>query len=282
MVKFAAMLLCTALCVLMHPLSAEESQKVAIIGTGDMGDSLGPRLARTGYQVVYGSREPARSAVVKLVEKTGSKALATTQKEAAQQADIVILAIPWPAMEKVAQNLGNLDGKIVIDISTPIQQAEDGYLESMVATSSAQMIQGWNPGAKVVKTLFAGSNVIDDPLTLGGRVTSFVAADDRHAKEVVARMLKDLGLEPLDAGPLRHAQEIEAFARLWFVPVLQKRPQGFELALLPSNYWHCIWQDEWYAPVGDSGSLAQFPPAEVVSKPCPARQDARGASNAMR
>ena len=118
--------------------------------------------------------------------------------------------------------------------------------------------------------MLGGSNVIDDPMTLGRRVTSFVAADDREAKEVVARLVAELGLQPLDAGPLRNAREIEAWARLWFVPVLQKRKQGFELAVLPSNYWYCIWQNDWYAPGGDSGNLAKFPDPENPPEPCPA------------
>jgi predicted dinucleotide-binding enzyme len=269
--RYSAILLLLLLIATPVHLSALERETVAIIGTGDMGDSIGPRLAQKGFRVIYGSREPTQESVQELVSITGNNAMATTQKEAAQQAEIVILVVPWPAMEQVAQSLGKLEGKILIDVSIPIRQAEDGYLESTVPTSSAQLIQGWNPGATVVKTLLAGSNVIDDPMTLGGRVTTFIAADDQNAKEVVARIVSDLGLEPLDAGPLRHAQEIEAWARLWFVPVLQKRKQGFELAVLPSSYWHCIWQDEWYAPVGDSDNLAVFPEPEARAKPCPSK-----------
>ena len=250
-------------------LYAQDRETVAVIGTGDMGDSIGPKLAEIGYRVVYGSRDPTRESIQALVSRTGTDASATPQKQAAQEAEIVFLVVPWPAMEQVAQNLGNLDDKIVIDVSTPSRQAEDGYLESMVETSSAEMIQSWNPGAKVVKTLLAGSNVIDDPLTLGGRVTSFIAADDREAKEFVARIVAQLGLEPLDAGPLRHAQEIEAWARLWFVPVLQKRKQGFELGVVPSNYWYCIWNDDWFESVGDSDNLATFQDLQKPLRPCP-------------
>lgn len=268
MIKYATIFLCMAFTAVPMYSNALDRETVAIIGTGDMGDSIGPKLAEKGYAIIYGSRDPASDSVQDLIGRTGANASATTQKEAAQSAGIVVLVVPWPAMETVAQNIGNLNGKIVIDVSIPIRQAADGYLESMVATSSAQMIQDWNPGARVVKTLLAGSNVIDDPMVLGGRVTSFIAADDRDAKEVVARIVKGLGLEPLDAGPLRNAQAIEALARLWFVPVLQKRKQGFELAVLPSNYWHCIWEDEWYEPVGDSKNLAQFPEPEVPPKPC--------------
>ncbi len=267
MIKYAFICIYVALSAISTVSYALEREVVALIGTGDMGDSIGPRLAQKGYRIIYGSRDPARDSVRELVKRTGSNATAASQKDAAQQADIVVLVVPWPAMETVARNLGAMDGKILVDASIPSRQAADGYLESMVETSSAEMIQAWNPAARVVKTLFAGSNVIDNPLSLGGRVTSFVAADDRGAKEIVARIISDLGLVPLDAGPLRNAQAIEAFARLWFVPVLQKRTQGFELALLPSNYWHCIWDDSWYKPVGDSETLAEFPD-QAPPTPC--------------
>ncbi len=266
--RYLASLFCCLLAVSGTVPYAQSREAVAVIGTGDMGDSIGPKLAEMGYRVVYGSRDPTRESVQALVSRSGADARATTQKRAAKEAGIVFLVVPWPAMEQVAQNLGNLDDKIVIDVSTPSRQAEDGYLESMVETSSAEMIQGWNPGARVVKTLLAGSNVIDEPLTLGGRVTSFIAADDRNAKEVVAGIVAKLGLQPLDAGPLRHAREIEALARLWFVPVLQKRKQGFEMAILPSNYWYCIWNDDWFKPVGDSANLATFPELENPPEPC--------------
>lgn len=247
---------------------SQDRESVAVIGTGDMGDSLGPKLAQLGYQVIYGSRDPTRESVQDLIERTGASASATTQEEAAQAAEIVLLAVPWPPMEQVAQNLGNLDGKILIDISTPFRQAEDGYMESLVETSSAEMIQAWNPGASVVKTLLASSNVIDDPKALGGPIATLVAADDREAKEIVAGIVAELGMVPLDAGPLRHAREIEGFARLWFVPVLQRRSQAWESAIRPSSFWACNWEDDWSEPVGDSDNLARFPEPETPPVPC--------------
>lgn len=94
---------------------------VAIIGTGDMGDSLGPRFAELGYPVVYGSRHPASEKSKNLVMLTGEGARITTQMDAPQAAEIVVLAVGWPAMETVARNLGSLDGKIVIDMSMPVE-----------------------------------------------------------------------------------------------------------------------------------------------------------------
>ncbi len=249
-------------------VTAQPRETIAVIGTGDMGDSLGPRFAQLGYKVTYGSRDPARDSVVELVRRTGHGASATTQREAVIDADIVVLAVPWPPMEQVAQNLGNLDGKIVIDISTPDRQAEDGYMESLVETSSGEMIQEWNPGARVVKTVLVSSIVIDDPTVLGGPISTHIAADNREAKEVVARLVHELGLIPLDAGPLRHAREIEGLVRLWYVPILQGRSQAWELGLRPNYYWPCIWQDDWSEPVGDKENLAQIPQPEIPRDAC--------------
>ncbi len=243
---------------------------VGIIGTGDMGDSLGPRFAELGYRVVYGSRNPDSEKSQNLVAMTGKNASITTQVLAAQAADIIVLAVPWPAMETVAQNLGSLDGKIVIDISMPVEQAEDGYYVSIVATSSAEMIQSWNPGARVVKAFATqASYVIDDPDVVGGPVTVPIAADDRAAKEQVARIVAAMGLDPVDAGPLRLSREIEALQRLYMVPLLQRRSAAWEPYFRRSSFWECIWLDDWSDPVADADDLADIPETQDPPRPCP-------------
>ena len=86
-------------------VNAAPKGTVAVIGTGDMGDSFGPRLAVLGYRIVYGSRNPGSDKVIALVERPGHGATATSQKEAAQQADVVLLAIPWPVLSTRAITL---------------------------------------------------------------------------------------------------------------------------------------------------------------------------------
>ena len=255
-------------------LASESSRQVtvAIIGTGDMGDSLGPRFAQLGYRVVYGSRNPDSERSQQLVVATAHNARITTQKEAAQQGEIVVLAIPWPAMINVAQNLGSLDGKIVIDISTAAEQAEDGYFTSVVETSSAEMIQKWNPGARVVKAFAAqASYVVDDPTVVGGPVSVPIAADDRQAKEIVAKIVQSMGMDPFDAGPLRYSKEIEALARLYMVPLLQRRTAAWEPYFRRSYFWECEWTDEYSDPVVDHDRLAEIPETQGPPRPCPGR-----------
>jgi len=248
---------------------AAEQQTVAVIGTGDMGDSLGPRFAALGYRVVYGSRDPASEKVQALVEMTGPTASAASQQEAAEQGDIVLTLVPWPPMEKVAQSLGDLTGKIIIDVSMPFEQGEDGYPQKMVATSSAEIIQGFNPGARVVKAWATlGSQVIDDTGAVDGPISVPIASDDREAKEIVAKIVAAMGLDPVDFGPLRMAREIETLQMIYMIPLVQVRDEAWEFYFRRSNYWPCQEPEGWYEPVYDKGNLASIPRTQGEPRPC--------------
>jgi predicted dinucleotide-binding enzyme len=269
--SFASTFLAAAFCAL--TCNAAETETVAVIGTGDMGDTLGPRLAGIGYQVIYGSRDPQGEKVRDLVARTGHAASASAQAEAAAKADIVVLAIPWPAMEKVAQSLGDLKGKIVIDISMPFGQGKDGYPEPSMPTSSAEMIQQWNPGARVVKTFATmGSGIIDEPQSAGGIVSLPIASDDKGAKEKVAGIVAALGLDPVDFGPLRMARDIETLQRIYMIPLVQNRPWNWEFYFRRADQYRCYISGdhnaEAAAPAFDAGSLASFPEKGQQAAPC--------------
>lgn len=233
------------LCISAYGLTEESSQSdkevIAIIGTGDMGDSFGPRLADLGYTIIYGSRNPDSERVTALVEKTGYGASAMTSDKAGRNADIVLLAIPWEPMEQIIKSLGDMEGKTIIDLSWPASElAEDGYYEMTVKPSGAEVIQSWIPKAMVVKAFgTTGTNIIDDPNEAGGMVTIPIASDHRRAKEVTARIAAELGLDPVDAGPLRMARNIEAMMELYVVPHIQGRETGWEFYFRRTNYWQC-------------------------------------------
>jgi predicted dinucleotide-binding enzyme len=270
MKRIAFEILCAALILCVPFVGAAERETIAIIGTGDLGDSFGQRLARLGYPVVYGSRTPDSDRVEALVALTGHGSSATTQVEAAQRGDIIFLPITWPAMETAAQSLGNLDGKIVIDVSIPWTQGDDGYPETMVETSSAELIQKWNPGAKVVKGLGTMSSmIIDNPATLDGIVTIPLASDHRNAKERVARLVDELGLDPVDFGPLRMARAIEAMQIIYMIPLLQRRTEEWEFFFRRNADWVCKWEDDWSIPVFDADELAEMPEKQDPPIPCP-------------
>jgi 8-hydroxy-5-deazaflavin:NADPH oxidoreductase len=260
--SFASSYLAAVFCAL--TCNAAETETVAVIGTGDMGDTLGPRFAELGYRVVYGSRDPQSEKVQRLVARTGNAASAAAQAEAAAEADIVVLAIPWPAMETVAQSLGDLKGKIVIDISMPFRQGKDGYPEPLMPASSAEMIQQWNPGARVVKTLATmGSGIIDEPQRAGGTVSLPIASDDKAAKEKVAGIIAAMGLDPVDFGPLRMAREIEALQQIYMIPLVQNRPWNWEFYFRRSDQYGCYISGDHNAEAAvrayDADNLALFP-----------------------
>lgn len=247
-----------------------ERETIAIIGTGDMGDSFGPRLAELGYTVVYGSRTPESDKTKAVVESTGHGATAATQIEAAQSGDIIILAVGWPAMRTVAQNLGDLSGKLVIDISIPWTQGYDGYPDSQVSSSSAELIQEWNPDAKVVKALGTMSSLIlDDPTAAAGIVTVPIASSHGQARERVAQIVDELGLDPVDFGPLRMARYIEAMQFLYMIPILQRRDEHWEFFFRRTSDWNCKWQDDWSTPVYDANVLPDMPEKQDPPAPCP-------------
>lgn len=275
-------LVCTALFIFLSAEfsqtanSTESKEAVAVIGTGDMGDSFGPRLAALGYQVVYGSRNPESDKVKNLLELTGHGATATTQEAAAQQAEIVLLAIPWPAMETVAQNLGDLSGKVVIDMSWPPSEVdEDGYYRVAIETSAAELIQDWNPDALVVKAfLTVWSHVIDDPSTSAGPVSIPIASDSRYAKEKTGQLVADLGLDPVDVGPLRFARNIESLTEMVLVPDSQGREEYWNISFPRANYAVCHGyegdgSDSEEAPVVDANDLAIMPRTRPPLEPCP-------------
>ncbi|MDJ0760868.1 MAG: NAD(P)-binding domain-containing protein [Woeseiaceae bacterium] len=250
---------------------ADEDYTIAIIGTGNMASALGPNLAQAGHTVVYGSRDPDRESVAELIARTGENASATTQAEAAVQADIVILAVPWFAVERLIPALGNLDGKIIIDITTGDRQGADGYPELAVETSTSEMIQEWAPAARIVKTPFAGAQTVRNQIVATRPVITYLAADDRKAKEIVAGLAIELNFFPLDAGPLRMAKTIDHLGLLYLTPLVQGRELIYGGSGVPvlNLELSCIPKDGWFEPVADAGDLAKFPNLENVSIECP-------------
>jgi hypothetical protein len=213
---------------------ADASETIAVIGTGSVGGALGERWGRNGHTIIYGSRDPARPAVRELVARSGKLASAASPAEAVRQAQIILFAVPWTAAEASAKSLGDLKGRIVLDATNPLTFDARGLVELPVVHSGAEQLQGWLPGATVVKafnTLNYG--VMSDPSVAGGPVSIPLATDDAAARKRVAPLVSELGLEPFDAGPLKNSRYLEGMALLYVDLGTRPAAQSFEYHLRP-------------------------------------------------
>ena len=206
----SSILLSSAVAVCGLGSAGAAAETVAMIGTGNVGAALGRRFAANGHTIVYGSRNPSAADVRELVAATGNGAAAASQAEAAAQADIVVLAVPWSAAEDVVRALPDLRGKVVVDPTNPRVMASDGFADYPIDDSNAERIARLAPGAHVVKAFSTlGAETMLDPALARGPVTVPIVGDDRAAKERVAVLAREIGLEAVDVGPLRHARIIE-------------------------------------------------------------------------
>jgi predicted dinucleotide-binding enzyme len=189
--------------------------QIAIIGTGNVGSAIARGLKGRGHVVTLGVREASRPDIVALAKEVGARL--TDPQEAAQSAEVVILALPWDKAESAVRALGDLTGRTVIDCMNPLAMI-DGVLSLAIGhtTSGAEQVQSWLPAARVVKTLNqVGAEIMQDNANLPHRPVQFMAGNDPDAKIKVAILLADLGFEPLDAGDLVRARILEPFAMVW-------------------------------------------------------------------
>jgi len=206
--------------------------KLAIIGAGNVGGTLGTAWAnKGGHEIFFGVTNPQSDKTQALLRPLGGKAHAGSAAEAAAFSDVIVLTTPWQAAEAAIRSMGDLAGKIILDATNPLAMGPDGLeLEIGHAISGGEKVQGWAKGASVFKTLnTTGFGNMAEPIFHGVKSVMFVAGDDAANKPKVMDLVGGLGFEMIDAGPLRNARLLEAHAMLWIDLALQ-RGQGRDWA----------------------------------------------------
>jgi predicted dinucleotide-binding enzyme len=190
--------------------------RIGILGSGLMGGKLGTIFARTGHEVVF-SYARSLSKLEKLAREAGGNAHAGSPKEAAQNADAVVLAVHWSRVDEVLKQADSLTGKVVLTCSLPMNEA-DTELVVAHTSSGAEELAKKARGAAVISAFGSVPSEVLFPVFeargTGTPPNLLYCADDDEAKEVATGLIRDVGFEPTDAGPLRSARYIEPFTML--------------------------------------------------------------------
>jgi predicted dinucleotide-binding enzyme len=196
-----------------------------------MGGKLGTIFARAGHEVIF-SYARSEHKLERLAREAKNKARHGTPSEAAQEADAVLLAVHWSRLDDVLKQAGDLSGKAVVTCSLPLN---DDNTELVVAhtSSGAEALAKMIPNARVVCAFnTVPSEVLFDVYEARRKATrpSLVyCGDDSSSKRVAAELIRDVGFDPVDVGPLRIARYTEPFALL-IAQIAYEGKDGPELA----------------------------------------------------
>ncbi|MEP6964636.1 MAG: NAD(P)-binding domain-containing protein [Polaromonas sp.] len=187
--------------------------KVTVIGAGNMGAAFVKQLTLAGHQVSVTARSPEKA---QALAAANSGASAVAAANAAAQADVIVLATGYDDAVNALKSVGNLSGKVVIDITNPLTADYMG-LTLGHSTSAAEEIARAVPEAEVVKafnTVFA--QVLSDGADFGkGQTVSvFVASDSERARQTAKALAESMGFRTVDAGGLKNARYLEPLAGL--------------------------------------------------------------------
>jgi len=197
--------------------------KVTIVGAGNMGRGIGTRVVAGGHELEIVDREPADAGAL-AAELGGSTS--ALEPGAPFGGEVIVFAVYYPGIkEAVGQYADQIAGKVVVDITNPVDTNTWDRLATAPGSSSAEEVAALvSDGTSVVKAF----NTNFSPTLVAGEVAGqpldvFIAGDDEAAKQQVSQLASDGGLRPLDVGPLARAQQLE---HLGFLHISVQQPLG--------------------------------------------------------
>eukprot|EP00605_Chrysophyceae_sp_TOSAG23-4_P000226 GSChrysophyteH1.ASY1.ANO1.263.1 assembled CDS len=200
-------------------MSAFSSLKIAIVGTGSVGSSLGGNLLKAGHTVVFGARDPSSEKTQAAVAKLpGATVLSVT--EAVAGAEAVILAVPGMRTQEqynaCAASLGaGAEGKVVIDATNPLTAFPELAVLWDGNTSGGEMCAAALPKSAVFKAFnTTGAENMRDPTGQTGAL-HMLFAGDKTKVDTAAAVISGVGFTPKYVGPIRYARNLESIAELW-------------------------------------------------------------------
>jgi 8-hydroxy-5-deazaflavin:NADPH oxidoreductase len=190
--------------------------RIGILGSGLMGAKLGTIFARAGHEVVF-SYARREQKLKKLARDAKGSARAGTPREAAKEAEALLLAVHWSRMDDVLNQAGDLAGKVVVSCSLPMNDDDTALVVAHTSSGAEEQAKRMPNAHFVCAFNTVPSEVLFDVYAAkrkAVRPSLVYCGDDRKAKKVATALIRDVGFEPLDAGPLRIARYTEPFALL--------------------------------------------------------------------
>lgn len=212
--------------------------KVTVIGAGNMGSAFVKQLVRAGHEVSVTARDRAKASRVAAAHP-GAQSVAPAGTAA--DADVVVLPTGYADAVGALHSVGNLQGKVVIDITNPLTQDYMG-LTLGHSTSAAEEIARAVPGAEVVKgfnTVFAQVLAEGADFGNGRKATVFVASDSPRAKQAAGALAESMGFDVVDAGGLKNARWPSSAATTTFALMISRSPQTRISRPWPMRWLRC-------------------------------------------
>lgn len=186
--------------------------KIAIIGPGQVGVTLAKLWSQAGHQIFLGSRESTKAEIIaaELGEGMQGMGIAT----AAEKADVLLFSFPWYALIDIEREIGKCAGKIIIDCINPITSS--GSLALRHKRSAGEEIGQTFPLAKVINAFnHIYIEHFNEPVFDGMAASAYYCSDHDIAKNAVIQLATEMGFDPVDIGPIKHARYLEPLALLW-------------------------------------------------------------------
>ena len=197
--------------------------KIAVFGTGSVGETLGSKLIELGHDVKMGSRTATNEKAAAWVKKAGAKASTGTFADAAKGADLIVNATLGTGTIEAFKMAGaeNSAGKVVLDLSNPLDFSK-GFPPSLFISNTdslGEALQREFPKAKVVKALNTmAATLMVNPRQLPDSHHTFIAGNDAGAKDLVKSLLLAFGWkaeEVIDVGDITGARATESYLPIW-------------------------------------------------------------------
>ena len=190
--------------------------RIGILGSGLMGGKLGTVFARAGHEVVFSYARSARK-LERLAREARGRARAGTPAEAARDADALLLAVHWSQIDKVLKQAGRLSGKVLITCSLPMNAGDTALVVGHDSSGAEELAKKARRARVVAAFGTIPSEVLFSVFAArrkSRRPSLVYCGDDRQANELTAKLIRDVGFDPVDAGPLRMARYTEPFTLL--------------------------------------------------------------------